>query len=133
MGLRGPGARPKGVIPPTDHPMRGVTVPSRRPRAGPHDNAPAIGSRSERVIAFVESLRITSGLHAGEPFTLRPWQKEIVRAWYATDKKGRRIVRTGVLTLGRKNGKTALCAALCLAHLLGPEVEARGQVISAAT
>ena len=35
--------------------------------------------------------------------------------------------------MGRKNGKTGLCSALALAHLVGPEAEARGQVVAAAS
>lgn len=116
MGLRGPKATPK------------LLTKSRR--KNPWDK-PGL-SRADRLIAFVESLKVTSGPHAGRPFTLRPWQRDVVQAWYATDADGRRIVNTGLLTVGRKNGKTAFCAALALAHLVGPEVERRGQIIGAA-
>jgi phage terminase large subunit-like protein len=92
-----------------------------------------LDTRAERVIGFIEGLTVTAGMHAGQPFRLRDWQKQIIHAWYATDAEGRRIVRTGLLSMGRKNGKTSLCAALALAHLVGPEVEARGQVILAAS
>lgn len=34
--------------------------------------------------------------------------------------------------MGRKSGKTTLCAALALCHLVGPEAVPRGQVVSAA-
>jgi phage terminase large subunit-like protein len=44
---------------------------------------------------------------------------------------GRRLVRTALLTLPRKNGKTQLAAALALAHLCGPCCEMRGQIYSA--
>jgi phage terminase large subunit-like protein len=37
-----------------------------------------------------------------------------------------------VLSVGRKNGKTQLAAALALAHLCGPEAEPRGEVYSCA-
>jgi phage terminase large subunit-like protein len=90
-------------------------------------------SRYKRVIAFIESLPITSGMHAGKKLKLRPWQKEIIRAIYRTDRKRRRIVRTALITMPRKNGKTALAAALALCHLIGPEAEQRGQVFSAAS
>lgn len=90
-------------------------------------------SRAERVIAFCEFLPITAGVHAGRKLKLRDWQKEIIRAIYATDKKGFRRVRTALITLPRKNGKTALAAALALCHLLGPESESRGQIFSAAS
>ena len=89
-------------------------------------------TRSARVIAFIESLPITSGIHAGRKFRLRQWQRKIVRALYRTQ-RCKRIVRTALLSFPRKNGKTALAAALALCHLLGPEAEARGQAYSAAS
>ena len=120
MGLRGPGARVPTIRP-------GGRVRGRPPKWT------ALASRADRVIAFIESLTVTAGMHAGQPFLLRPWQREILRAWYATDADGRRGVRMGVLSMGRKNGKSSLCAALAMAHLVGPEVEARGQVVVAAS
>jgi phage terminase large subunit-like protein len=90
-------------------------------------------TRADRVIAFIEKLTITSGELAGQPFKLRPWQREILRGIYEpTSEDGRRQIRTALLTVGRKNGKSTLAAALVLAHLLGPEREQRGQVYSAA-
>ncbi|MGE3918287.1 MAG: terminase large subunit, partial [Hyphomicrobiaceae bacterium] len=90
-------------------------------------------SRAERVRAFIESLPITSGVHAGKPFKIRDWQwSEIIEPMYATDDAGRRRKRTALVTIPRKNGKTQLAAALALCHLVGPEAEQRGQVYSAA-
>src|SRR5688572_19198787 len=86
-------------------------------------------TRAEAVIEFIQSLRVTSGELAGEPFTVRDWQRPIIESWYATDSRGRRIVRKGLLSVARKNGKTGLCAALSLCHLLGPECERRGQIV----
>jgi phage terminase large subunit-like protein len=113
MGLRGIGAKP--------------VKQKRRKR-------PAITSlsRVERVIQFIESLPITSGMLAGQQFKIRPWQRSILDGIYRTDGNGKRIVRQAMLTLPRKQGKTALTAALALAHLCGPEAEQRGQVYSAA-
>jgi len=85
------------------------------------------------VVEFIESLKVTTGPMVGKPFKLRPWQKKIVQAWYATDSKRRRLVRTGLFSVGRKNGKSALCAALALCHLVGPETEKRGQIVVGAT
>lgn len=46
---------------------------------------------------------------------------------------GWRVVRTALLTMGRKNGKTELIAALCLAHLCSDRLaELNGQIYSAA-
>jgi phage terminase large subunit-like protein len=83
-------------------------------------------------MAFIESLPVSSGPLAGTLFKLRPWQRRFIRAVYATDKSGKRIVRTAVLSMGRCNGKTTLAAMLGLCHLAGPEAERRGEVYSAA-
>lgn len=89
-------------------------------------------SRAERVIAFCEDLPITAGKLAGTHMKLRPWQRAYIRAVYREDESGCRPVRTAVLSMGRKNGKTQLAAALALCHLLGPESEPRGEVYSCA-
>lgn len=90
-------------------------------------------TRGERVIAFCETLKVTSGIHAGRNFKVRPWQADFIRAVYDPwGKWSLRLVRTALLTMPRKNGKTTLAAALALAHLVGPEAEPRGQVFSAA-
>lgn len=123
MGLRGPGARP---VRKAD--KKGGKRTNRRSgwrKAGL--------SRAERVIKFIEGLQITAGTFAGKPFTLRPWQRGIIEAIYLTGANGKRKVRTALLVLPRKNGKTQLAAALALAHLCGPEAESRGQVYSAAS
>lgn len=122
MGARGPKARTAA-----NAGARNYKVPS-----GPkpwHD--PGL-SRADKVIAFIETLIISSGKGSGEPFRLRPWQKEIIRRIYATNLTGKRLVREALLTIGRKNGKTELVAALCLCHLLGPEAEPHGECYSAA-
>jgi len=93
--------------------------------------SPAL-SRADRVILFGESLPVTSGALAGTKFRFRPWQKRWIKRVYKTDRKGRRVVRTAVNSMARKNGKTDLAARLALCHLCGPEAEARGEVYSAA-
>jgi phage terminase large subunit-like protein len=89
-------------------------------------------SRAARVIAFCEDLTVSSGTSAGEKLKLRPFQRKFIQAVYAVDKNGKRPVRTAVLSMGRKNGKTQLAAALALCHLHGPEAEERGEVYSCA-
>jgi len=121
MGLRGKGAKPVGKL---------AAKKGAKRRVKPWEK-PGL-SRAERVVAFVECLKITSGFHAGRKFKLRPWQKEIIRDLYRTDAKGRRVVRKALITLPRKNGKTVLTAAIALAHLCGPEAIPRGQIYSAA-
>jgi phage terminase large subunit-like protein len=89
-------------------------------------------SRAERVIAWVEGLTVTSGASAGQPLRLRPWQRDLIRRVYAEGPGGRRLVRTALVSTARKSGKSTLCAALALCHLVGPEAVPRGQVVSAA-
>src|SRR5580765_2461437 len=114
MGLRGPGAKP---------------VRRRKRRRAPRKTKL---SRAERVCRFIERLKITAGMHAGRRFKLRKWQRQIIESLYATDDDGRRIKRSALISLPRKSGKTTLSAALALAHLVGPEAEQRGQIVSAA-
>lgn len=122
MGLRGPGAKPvKKKAEDGEKPKRRRLKWRKRGL-----------TRAERVIAFIESLSITSGAHAGRPFKLRDWQRAIIEAVYSTDDDGVRQVRQALLAIPRKNGKTQLAAALALCHLAGPEAESRGQVYSAA-
>ncbi|MDW9735139.1 terminase large subunit [Sinorhizobium meliloti] len=65
---------------------------------------------------------------------LRPWQKQFVVDLYAPQNDtGRRRVRRAILSVARKNGKTALIAAIVLAHLVGPVSEINGEIYSAAT
>jgi phage terminase large subunit-like protein len=123
MGLRGIGAKPvkRDEMP---APGRGIAdEPWRKPGL----------SRAERVRAFIETLVITSGVHAGKRFRLRPWQwQKIIKPLYESGPDGRRLKRQALVTIPRKNGKTQLAAALALCHLVGPEAEPRGQVYSAA-
>ena len=69
-------------------------------------------SRADRVIAFLEDLEITAGKHARTKLRLRQWQRRFVEAVYREDKRGIRPIRTAVLTMARKNGKSQLAAAL---------------------
>src|SRR5687768_3356954 len=115
MGLRGIGAKPIKKTP--AEPQFKIEVRGR--------------TRAERVISFVESLPVTSGILAGKRFRLGAWQKKIIKAIYRT-KNGRRIVRQALITIPRKNGKTTFTAALALCHLCGPEAEQRGEIYSAA-
>lgn len=69
---------------------------------------------------------VPEGAHVGEPMRVRPWQADIIRAIYDTP------TRRAIVSLGRKNGKTALTAMLILAHLVGPEARRNGHIFSAA-
>lgn len=84
---------------------------------------------ADQIIAFVESqCRIPEGKDVGKPVKLREWQRAELRKIYDNDAGTRRAI----VTFGRKNGKTALCAFLLLAHLVGPAHRKNSQLYSAA-
>lgn len=118
MGLRGPGAKAKKV-----------KAAAKKPSAGALPWKKRGLSRAGRVMAFLEFLPITKGILAGTKMNLLAEQREFVTAIYgATPRK----VRIAIKSEPRGNGKTGLIAGLCLAHLLGPEAEQRGEIYSAA-
>src|SRR4249920_746241 len=89
--------------------------------------------RAADVIAFIEKLTVPSGKGEGQPFKLERWQKDFIRDIYEPHTEdGRRVVRRAILSMARKNGKTALIAAIALAHLVGPESRKHGEIYSAA-
>lgn len=89
--------------------------------------------RVERIIRFCETLRVPDGDLVGERVVLRPWQKDIIASVYGPrSDKGLRKVRQAVLTMARKNGKTAFIAMLLLVHLCGPEAILNGELYSVA-
>jgi phage terminase large subunit-like protein len=85
-------------------------------------------SLAAQVIAFCESLPVTKGILAGSKMLLLPAQVAFIQAVWGEG----RAVRTAVLSMPRKSGKSGLAAALALAALSGPLAEPRGQVYSAA-
>lgn len=86
-------------------------------------------TRAERIITFVETyLYVPEGAHVGQPLRLAEFQKAFIRAVYDNPHGTRRAI----LSLARKNGKTALIACLLLAHLVGPEATLNAQLVSGA-
>jgi phage terminase large subunit-like protein len=74
----------------------------------------------DRVVSFISNLKHYTGSHAGKPFVLEPWQVFIIANLYGFyNKNGLRRFQTAYIEIGRKNGKTALVAALALYHLVG--------------
>lgn len=120
MGRRGPGAKPKASA-------KDIMGGPQHRKVLPWEVEGL--TRLERVIAFIEDMPVTQGRMAGTKFKLQDWQIEkFLAPTYATDEYGRRPVRTSVLSMARKNGKTAISAALALCHLVGPEAEQRGEL-----
>jgi phage terminase large subunit-like protein len=85
--------------------------------------------RAARNIRWIETYcRVPEGRLVGQPVKLRPWQKREIRKIYDNPAGTRRAI----VSFGRKNGKTALAAFLCLLHLCGPEARPNSQLVSAA-
>jgi phage terminase large subunit-like protein len=84
-------------------------------------------SQGKKVCDWIEEhCLIPEGQHVGQPMKLAPFQRKFIMAIY---KPG---VRKAYLSIGRKNGKTALIAALVLAHLVGPVYIRNSQIVSGA-
>jgi phage terminase large subunit-like protein len=89
----------------------------------------AVLTRGGRVIAFIERYCLTpSGAKVGKPLNLLPFQRRFITDIYDNAAGTRRAY----LSVGRKNGKTALISCLVLAHLVGPEAKRNAQIISGA-
>lgn len=86
-------------------------------------------TRGDRVIRFIEGFcRVPEGKHVGQPMRLMPFQKRFIREVYDNPSGTSRAY----LAMARKNGKTALIAAIVLAHVAGPEKVLNSQIISGA-
>jgi|FLOH01.1.fsa_nt_gi phage terminase large subunit-like protein len=90
-------------------------------------------SRAQRMIDFIQTLRIPEGMHQGQPFRLRDWQKPIIKDVYGpVNESGIRVVRKAIYSVAKKQGKTPIISAIALGHLIGPEAKRNEQIYSAA-
>lgn len=86
-----------------------------------------MAGRGLRNIRWIESMcRIPDGKLVGQPVKLTTAQKKWIRSIYDTP------TRTFILSMARKNAKTATSAFLLLLHLCGPEAKPNSQLYSAA-
>lgn len=86
-------------------------------------------TRAARVISFLERHCLTpDGEHVGKPLVLAEYQKRFLIDVYDNPHGTRRAI----LSIARKNGKSALLSGLILAHLVGPEAKQNAQLISGA-
>ncbi|MBM7770905.1 phage terminase large subunit-like protein [Actinokineospora baliensis] len=88
-------------------------------------------TEGKRVRRFVQHLTL-GGSYLGSRFRLLAWQKIVIDAIYRLDADGSRKHRTAVLGVARKNGKTALAAALALYHLCADTRDKAPEVVCAA-
>lgn len=81
------------------------------------------------MIEFIEQfIRIPEGKAVGQPMKLMNWQLKFLREVFDNPHGTRRAI----LSIGRKNSKTTLVAALMLAYIVGPVSTSNSQVFSAA-
>ena len=86
-------------------------------------------TRGEKVCAFIEQYcLIPEGAQVGQPIKLMKFQKQFILDVYDNPHGTSRAY----LSVARKNGKSALIAAVVLAHLVGPEAKQNSQIISGA-
>lgn len=86
-------------------------------------------TRGERVIAFIEKYCVVpEGDLVGKPMRLEGFQKDFIVAIYDNPQ----LTYKAILSIGRKNGKTGLIAAILLVHLVGPEAVQNTQIVSGA-
>lgn len=89
----------------------------------------ALASRGERAIAFIERYcKVPEGKLVGQPIRLEPFQKRFLLEIYDNPHG----THTAILSIARKNGKTALIACILLVHLAGPEAVQNSQIVSGA-
>lgn len=87
-------------------------------------------TRGERVIEFIERhCPIPEGKRVGQKLVLDEFQRKFIVDVYDNP---RAKTKKAILSIGRKNGKTALIAGILLAHLAGPEAIENSQIVSGA-
>lgn len=86
-------------------------------------------THAEDVINFIETFcLIPEGKNVGQPMKLMPFQKKFIKDIYDNPKGTSRAY----LSVARKNGKSALIAAILLAHIVGNQAKQNSQIISGA-
>lgn len=86
-------------------------------------------SRGTDICRFIELYcPVPEGKLVGKPMVLLPFERKFIIEVYDNPHKTSRAY----LSIARKNGKTALIAAIVLAHVAGPEATLNTQIISGA-
>ena len=88
---------------------------------------------ASKAIGFIETFcSHTKGELAGKPLLLEDWQKKIIGDLFGwKNEEGLRKFRTAYIQIGRKNGKSTLCASIGL-YMLFADDERGSEIFSAA-
>ena len=84
---------------------------------------------SARLAAYIQTLSITQGRYAGQPFTLLPWEKRFLIGAF------RDGVMDSAMSMARGGGKSTFCAAIAAAtvDVGGPLVQQRAENVVVAS
>ena len=90
-------------------------------------------NEADMAVGFIQQLKHTKGIWAGKPFTLLPWQEQIIRDLFGVIKEdGYRQFNTAFIEVPKKNGKSELAAAVAL-YLCCGDGEQRAEVYGCAS
>jgi phage terminase large subunit-like protein len=88
-----------------------------------------LGNSAGEVVEWIQdALHVPEGALRGTPVELAEWQQRAIGKIYDNEVPTRRAF----LSVGRKNGKTAMAAFLLLTHLVGPRRQSNSQLFSTA-
>ena len=90
-------------------------------------------SHGARVAEFCETFLTLSGSYAGQTFIPMDWMKEALLDLFAVGDDGRRLRRTNLWGVPRKNAKSTIGAAVAVYMLCVDRTDAQPQIISAAS
>ena len=86
-------------------------------------------TRGDKVVAFIEAYcLIPEGAQVGQPIKLMKFQKQFILDVHDNPHGTSRAY----LSVARKNGKSALIAAVVLSYIVGLEAKQNSQIISSA-
>lgn len=86
-------------------------------------------TRGQRVCAFIERYCfVPEGTKAGKLMVLDPFEKRFIADVYDNAV----ATQLAILSMAKKNGKTAFIGALVLCHVAGPEAVLNSQIVSGA-
>jgi len=84
---------------------------------------------ADKILRFIEVFcKIPEGAKVGEPVVLAPFQKKFIKDIFDNP----HVTRRAIMSIARKNGKSALIACLLLAFICGPMRKTNTQIISGA-
>lgn len=94
---------------------------------------PDFPTNGPNVVRFAKQFLTLNGSYAGKPFVPLPWMEDTFNDIYRIDPvTGRRIYRTYLLGVPRKNAKSTLGAAVAVYQLIVDTSDPSPQIISAA-